>query len=239
MFLDFDLDMCFSPQGRAIFPHPHFHKWSETVSFLAFWLDNALCATAGRHFPHPNFRKWCEYGVFCAFWLGNALRAAVAWYFSTSQLPKVVRASRVLYLLSWKCASRHSGVPFFHIRTSKSGACFLPFESKICFAPARRATFHFSSNQMSPRPPLWGAYFSTLRAHKYWKTQNVLRLSEYFAHLYVLSSDSFSFGLLLFSSTPLFPAFHFSILPEVRLLNLLRLKFTQVAHRMLSHKFHA
>ena len=133
MFLDFDLDMCFSPQGRAIFPHLHFHKWSETVSFLAFWLDNALCATAGCHFPHPNFQKWCENGVFCTFWLGNALCAAVAWYISTSQLPKVVRASRRLYLLSWKCASRHSGVPFFHIRTSKSGACFLPFESKICF----------------------------------------------------------------------------------------------------------
>ena len=33
--------------------------------------------------------------------------------FSTSQLPKVVRPWCVLYILTWKCASRHNGVHFF------------------------------------------------------------------------------------------------------------------------------
>ena len=33
--------------------------------------------------------------------------------FSTSQLPKVVRTWCVLYILTWKCASRHNGVQFF------------------------------------------------------------------------------------------------------------------------------
>ena len=33
--------------------------------------------------------------------------------FSTSQLPKVVRSWGVLYILTWKCASRHNGVQFF------------------------------------------------------------------------------------------------------------------------------
>ena len=34
-------------------------------------------------------------------------------FFSTSQLPKVVRGWGVLYILTWKCASRHNGVQFF------------------------------------------------------------------------------------------------------------------------------
>ena len=41
------------------------------------------------------------------------LRATTACTFSTSQLPKVVRTWCVLYILTWKCASRHSGVHFF------------------------------------------------------------------------------------------------------------------------------
>ena len=47
------------------------------------------------------------------------LRATTACTFSTSQLPKVVRACGVLYILTWKCASRHNGVHFFDISTSK------------------------------------------------------------------------------------------------------------------------
>ena len=41
------------------------------------------------------------------------LRATTACTFSTSELPKVVRSWCVLYILTWKCASRHSGVHFF------------------------------------------------------------------------------------------------------------------------------
>ena len=40
------------------------------------------------------------------------LRTTTARTFSTSQLPKVVRDRRVLYILTWKCASRHNGVQF-------------------------------------------------------------------------------------------------------------------------------
>ena len=49
------------------------------------------------------------------------LRATTACTFSTSQLPKVVRGCSVLYILTSKCASRHNGVHFFDISTSKSG----------------------------------------------------------------------------------------------------------------------
>ena len=49
------------------------------------------------------------------------LRARTACTFSTRQLPKVVRAWCALYILTWKCASRHNGVHLFDISTSKSG----------------------------------------------------------------------------------------------------------------------
>ena len=76
------------------------------------------------------------------------LRATTACTFSTSQLPKVVRTWCVLYILTWKCASRHNGVHFFDISTSKSGpnlVCFAHFDLEMCFAPQRRAIFHLSS----------------------------------------------------------------------------------------------
>ena len=63
-------------------------------------------------FRHPNLQKWSEPQVFLTFWLGNVLRATTACTFSTSQLPKVVRRWCVLYILTWKCASRHNGVQF-------------------------------------------------------------------------------------------------------------------------------
>ena len=80
-FVHFDLQMCVSPQRRAIFGHQNFKKWSETVSFLRFSLANVRFATAA-----------------CNFW--------------TSELQKVLRSWGVLYILTCKCAFRHSGVQF-------------------------------------------------------------------------------------------------------------------------------
>ena len=101
-------------------------------------------------FQHPNLQKWREHVVLCTFWLGNVLRATTACTFSTSQLPKVVRPWCVLYILTWKCASRHNGVHFFDIATSKSGptmVCFVHFDFKMCFAPQRRALFRHRNFQ--------------------------------------------------------------------------------------------
>ena len=103
----FDLKMCFAPQRRALFrnstsksgPRPSVFN---TFDFQRRWLFRQL-----------NFQKWSEHGVFCTFWLGNVLRATTACTFSTTQLPKVVRAWCVLCILTWKCASRHNGVHFF------------------------------------------------------------------------------------------------------------------------------
>ena len=69
---------------------------------------------------------------------------------TTSEPPKVVRTWYVLYILTSKCASRHNGVHFFNIRTSKSGAnmwCFVHFDFEMCFAPQRRALFQHPNLQ--------------------------------------------------------------------------------------------
>ena len=95
-------------------------------------------------FRHLNFQKWSETVSFLHFRLGNVLRATTACTFSTSQLPKVVQEWCVLYILTWKCASRHNGVHFFDSSTSKSRPtlrCFVHFDFEMCFAPQRRALF--------------------------------------------------------------------------------------------------
>ena len=93
---------------------------------------------------HLKVQKWSEHEVFLTFWPRNVLRAKTACTFSTSQLPKVVRTCSVLYILTSKCASRHNGVHFFDIATSKSAPklrCFVHFDFEMCFAPQRRALF--------------------------------------------------------------------------------------------------
>ena len=114
-----------------------------------------------------------------------------------------VRTWCVLHILTSKCDSRHNGVQFF-----------------ISHLPRRLRTRRFSEPTFRPSG-----------ATNHLKKHNVSRLCYLFAHLHLLSSDSFSsliFSLLLFSSllfsSQLFPPllFHLSISWEVWLLNFLR-----------------
>ena len=169
---------------------------------------------------HLNVQEWSEHVVLLTFWLGNALRATTVYTFSTSQLPKVLRTWCALHILTWKCASRHNGVHFFVISTSKCAPklrCFESFDLEVCFAPHRRAIFHLSSGQMAP-------HFSTLRRHKHKSLEkhSVSRLFYLFAHLHLLSSDSFSslIFFLLFSSLTL----HTSAFPSVHIVGSLTSK---------------
>ena len=106
------------------------------------------------------------------------LRATTACTFSTSQLPKVVRVPWcVLYILTWKCASRHNGVQFFisplasWLRTRRfseptfrpSGATNhwkntvfrdFPTFSRICIL---LSSYSFSSDLLSSNLPLLSA----------------------------------------------------------------------------------
>ena len=142
--------MCFAPQQRALFRH--FFDISTSKSG-----------------PRPP--------VFNTFDLEMCFAPQRRALFSTSQLPKVVREWCVLYILTWKCASRHNGVQFF----------IAPVTSWL-------RTRRFSE-----------AYFSTLLSHKSLEKHSVSWLSYLLAHLYLLSSDSFS-SHLLSSNLPLLSA---------------------------------
>ena len=68
----------------------------------------------------------------------------------TSKRPKVLQTRLFFTLLTSKCASRHNGVRFFDISTSKSGpdlVCFVHFDMEMCFAPQQRALFRHLSFQ--------------------------------------------------------------------------------------------
>ena len=153
------------------------------------------------------------------FWLRNVLRATTACTFSTSQLPNLVRSCCVLYSLKSKCASRHNGVHFFHIATSKSGPNMWCFE-KNWLGNVLRATT--ACNFLISHLARWlrtrcfsEPTFRPSGAPNHWKNMekhSFSRLAYLFAHLHLLSSDSFSsliFSLLLFSSLWLFPSLLF------------------------------
>ena len=139
------------------------------------------------------------------------LRAPRVRTFSTSQLPKVVRDRQFSTLLTSKRASHHNVVHFLGITTSKSAPsmkCFVHFD--MCFAPQRRAIFHLSSlrTRRFSEPT-----FRPSGATNHWTS--TVNLFGLFAHLHLLSSDSFSSlicSLLLFSSltlpTSAFPSVH-------------------------------
>ena len=64
-------------------------------------------------FRHLNVEKCSVPVSFLHFWLRNVLRTTTACTFSTSQLLKVLRSWGAIYILTWKCASRHNGMQFF------------------------------------------------------------------------------------------------------------------------------
>ena len=227
--------MCFAPQRRALFRHRNFQKSSDTEVFCTFWLRNVLRATTACTFSTSQLpkvvRRWgvlyiltskcasrhngvhffnistTKSGVFCTFWLGNVLRATTACTFSTLQLPKVVRQWCVLYIFTWKCASRHNGVQFF-ISPLASWLRTRRF-SEPTFRPSG-ATNHWKNTVNRDFPT-----FS--------------RISIFF--LLTLSLLLFSLLIFLFSLPLPCSAFHVSILSEVWLLNFLRLGKSKVEQR--------
>ena len=99
-------------------------------------------------FPHRNFKKWSEHVARGTFWLENVLLATAACNFSTSQLQKVVRPWQFFSILTWKCASRYSGVQFF-LRPLQSYLRTRRF-SEVTFRPSRHTkhwkTQHFATS---------------------------------------------------------------------------------------------
>ena len=206
--------------------------------FVHFDFDMCFAPQRRALFRHLNLQKWPVHGVFCTFWLGNLLRATMACTFSTSQLPKVVRTWCVLYIFTWKCASRHNGLHFFDISTSKSGpnlVCFVHFDFEMCFAPQRRALFRHLNVQKWSGAGVFCTFWlgNVLRATTACNFSSLIwpagsapaalasLLSTLRSHK---SLEKKSVLWLFLFSLPLpCSAFHLSILSEVWLLNFLRL----------------
>ena len=116
------LGMCTIPCTCHARRHLNVQTWMLCTR-LFFALLTSKCASRhnGVHFLHISTSKCSEPGLLCTWcWLGNMLRATTACTFSTSRLPKVHRSWCVLPALTWKYASRHNGLRFFNISTSKS-----------------------------------------------------------------------------------------------------------------------
>ena len=138
--------------------HLNVQKCSVPLSVICTY-DLEICFAPQRRalFRHVNFQKCSETMSFNTF------------DFEMCFAPQWRARLWALTLLTLKCASRHNGVHFFDITTSKSAPelrCFVHFDLEMCFAPQRRVIFHLSSGQMAPHPPLYRAYFSTFRSHK-------------------------------------------------------------------------
>ena len=122
----------------------------DVVCFAHFDLETCFAPQWRALFRHLNFQKSSERGVFFAFLLTNVLRAKTACTFWIFQLSKVRWTWCVLHILTWKRASRHNGVHFFDISTSKNRPnveCFVLFYLQMCFAPQLRALFEYFNFQ--------------------------------------------------------------------------------------------
>ena len=114
---------------------------------------------------------------------------------STSVRPKVLRTRQFFALLTWKYASRHNGVHFFDIWTSKSGprmVCFVHFDFEMCFAPQRRALFRHLKCQKSSAPGVFCAFWlgNVLRAAtaRPFSTSQLPKVVRTWCVLYILTS---------------------------------------------------
>ena len=149
------------------------------------------------------------------------LRAITAYTFSTSQLPKVVCTWCVLYILTSTCASRHNGVHFFDISTSK-GAPRPALYILTCKCASRRNGVQFFISHLASWLRTRRFSEPTFRpsgAPNHWKNTEFrdfptfLRICICF--LLTLSLLLFSLLIFLFSLPLPYSAFHLSTLSEV------------------------
>ena len=155
-------------------------------------------------FRHQNFQKCSRTVSFLTFSLPSVPFATAACIFSTSELQKVLRNWRVLYMFTSKCAFRHSGVQFL----------ISPLSSYLRTRRFNRPTFgltrhtnHWKNTAFRDFSNIWrGCIFFLLT----------------FALLHLLSADLTT--LLCFSTVPYCRKFLFK-LPSTNCGRLLVLQF--------------
>ena len=134
--------------GRATKPACFAHFWQGAESLAPATQNHILNFKSG-----PSM--WC----FVHFDLEMCFMPQRRALFSTSQLPKVLRGWCAFCTLIWKCASRHNGMHFFDMSTSKSGlrmVCFVHFDFEMCFATTACT---FSTSKLPKALPGWGALY--------------------------------------------------------------------------------
>ena len=118
-FVHFDLEMCFAPQRRTLLQPLNFQKCAERGTLCTFWLGNVLRATMACNFstsqlPKVGLYVWCfvhfdfvpqQRTLFQPLNFQKCAEMRWTWY--------------ALYILTWKCASRHNGVHIFDSSTWK------------------------------------------------------------------------------------------------------------------------
>ena len=118
--------------GNATKPSRFAHFWQGAQSFPPATQNDICTSKSGANmlcFVHFHFEM--------------CFAPQQLHFFDISTL-KVLRSWCALYVLTSNRASRHNGVHFFDISTSKSGPrlkCFVHFDLEMCFAPQQRALF--------------------------------------------------------------------------------------------------
>ena len=163
--------------------HWWIERWLSVSAFLSFSFSFSLSLSFAIYLQSLQSYLSSHLPILCvhlSMYLSICLSIYLSLYLSiyliislfiyiTSEPPTVARTCGVLYILTWKCASRHSGAPFFNIRTSKSGAnmwCFVHFDLEMCFAPQRRALFQHPNLQKWSEPGVFCTFWlgNVLRA---------------------------------------------------------------------------
>ena len=125
-FVDFDLEMCFASQRRALFRYHNFQKRSENGVFGTFWLGCASHHNGVEFFDITTSKSGPSMVCFVHFDLERCFASQ--------------RRALFPQLNFQKCSERDVLFLFFYLQTR--------------FAPQRTATFNLSSGQLAPHPPL-------------------------------------------------------------------------------------
>ena len=201
--------MCFAPQPRALFRHLNFQKCSEHGVLCTFDLETRFAPQRRALLRHLNFQKCSEHGVLCTFDLEMCFAPQRRVLFRHLNFQKCSEHGVLCTFWLGNVLRATTACTFFDVATSKLCTCWFGnvlrattacnFSSLIWpdgSAPAALASLLFDP----PEPQIIG---------KQWIVFYL------FAHLHLLSPDSFSsliLFLLLFSSltltTSAFPSVH-------------------------------
>ena len=235
-FSQFDFEMCLAPKRRALFRHLNFQKWSQNGVLCTFWLRNVLRATMACTCSTSQLPKVVRtWSFFFAFSRANVLRATTVCTFSTSQLPKVLRMWGVFSFFTCKCASRHNGVHFFDVSTSRAGVLCTFWLRNVLRATTVFFISHLARWLRTRR--FSEPTFRPSGATNHWKNTvfrdfpTFSRTCIFFLLTLSLLWSSLFYSSLLSGSSHL--CFHVSMLLEVWLLNFLRSSWV----RFFGHRF--